>query len=384
MASTVDTQVFTSKDEGRCRPSMLKGAPLVFPKHYPATLNEALHNAATTKEVIVFVDERGNESTLSYSGLLDRATTALGGLQQLGVVPGGKVILQLDELDEFLISFWACVLGGLVPVPVLPFRSADRKDSSFRKLQKIAAQLDSPVILMSNRNAESIKSAHGAAGKESGLLALNGRIATFGEIGKGVVGGITHAAQPEDLAFLQFTSGSTSFPKGTRVTHANVLATIHGLVTSLGVTRSSCLFNWMPYFHDMGIIAGHLMAVVSMCRVIAVKPFTFVRRPMLWLTKIHEHRVSITFSPNFGLKRILEKASPDQLELLDLSCLDVILNGAEPISVQTCNRFLDLLHTHCGLRKECLLAGYGLAEASLAVTIAPRGELFREHILNGT
>ncbi|NOR19457.1 MAG: AMP-binding protein, partial [Xanthomonadales bacterium] len=312
----------------------------------------------------------------------DRATTALGGLQQLGVVPGGKVILQLDELDEFLISFWACVLGGLVPVPVLPFRSADRKDSSFRKLQKIAAQLESPVILMSNRNAEAINNASGASGNGSDLLSLNGRIATFGEIGHGVVDGIAHAAQPDDLAFLQFTSGSTSFPKGTRISHANVLATIHGLITSLEVTRSSCLFNWMPYFHDMGIIAGHLMAVVSMCRGIAVKPFTFVRRPMLWLTKIHEHRVSITFSPNFGLKRILEKAAPDQLEGLDLSCLDVILNGAEPISVQTCNRFLDLLHTHCGLRKECLLAGYGLAEASLAVTIAPRGELLREHILN--
>ena len=87
MATIVDTQVFTGKDEGRCRPSMLKGAPLVFPQDYPATLSEALNNAATTKEVIIFVDERGKESTLSYRGLLDRATTALGGMQQLGVVP---------------------------------------------------------------------------------------------------------------------------------------------------------------------------------------------------------------------------------------------------------------------------------------------------------
>lgn len=362
--------------------SCLKGIPLAFPKNYPVTLSGALHNAARTKNGIIFVNDRGSDSTLTYRGLLDKATVALGSLQKLGAVPGSKIILQLDELDEFLIVFWGCILGGMVPVPVLPFRNADSQDGSFKKLQEIAGQLGEPIILMSDRNAESVRNA--AVAKDSGMapLSLNGRIATFSDIGNSPEKGAIHQAQPDDLAFLQFTSGSTSFPKGTQISHDNVLVTIHSLMTSLDVTRSSCFLNWMPYYHDMGLIAGHLMAVVSACKTIAMKPFTFVRRPLLWLTKIHEHRVSITFSPNFGLKRILEKARPEQLKLLDLSCLDAILNGAEPISAQTSHRFLDLLHTHCGLRKECLMAGYGLAEASLAVTIAPRGQPLKTHILH--
>ncbi|MEQ1591121.1 MAG: beta-ketoacyl synthase N-terminal-like domain-containing protein [Thiobacillaceae bacterium] len=382
MSVEVDAQIRADHDLENSSVSILEGPPLVFPENYPLTLSAALHSAAHTKKQIVFVDDRGGESTLSYRELLDKATLSLGGLQKLGALPGSKVILQLDGLEEFLVIFWACILGGIVPVPVLPFRNATSNDSGFKKLQGIAYQLNDPIILMSDRNADLIRGVTGDKNSSAESLSLNGHVATYGDISNSRVVGVFHQAQPDDLAFLQFTSGSTSFPKGTQISHENVLVTIHSLMTSMGVRDTSCLLNWMPYYHDMGLIAGHLMAVVSMCRVVAMKPFAFVRRPMLWLTKIHEYRVSVTFSPNFGLRRILEKATPELLAPLDLSCLDVILNGAEPISVQTCDRFLDLLNTHCGLRRECMLAGYGLAEASLAVTIAPRGELFRKHFLN--
>lgn len=364
------------------RPAILRGAALQFPDNAPETLTEALSMAAATDQAIVFVNGGNDEDVLSYHDLLQKATTALGALQALGADPGKAVILQLDELDEFLISFWACILGRLVPVPVLPFRNMDAGDSSFTKLQTIAAQLDQPIILMSEKNAQAVRAAEQQAGAANACRLKNCRIDTFNNISHSAKAGIIFRSQPNDLAFLQYTSGSTSFPKGVQISHKNVLSTIYGMSTALGITTSSCLLNWMPFYHDMGIIAGHLMAVVNTCKVVAMKPFTFVRRPLLWLEKINEHRANITFSPNFGLKRILEKARPGDISTLDLSCLDVILNGAEPISVQTSERFLELLSEHCGLNKHCLLAGYGLAEASLAVTIAPRGHTLRKHILN--
>lgn len=362
--------------------SILKGPDFNFPKNYPKTLARALMQAAETDKSIIFIDDKGEERSLSYKQLRQRSLMVLASLQQKGATPGLAVILQLDALDEFLISFWACVLGGLTPVPVLPFRNANPDDSSFQKLQTIASQLNKPFILMSAHNAGSIKKAEQQQDIIDRQLLSGATIATFEEIETCDVDAVIHASKTNDIAFLQYTSGSTSFPKGTQITHANVLATVQSMILVLGVTEQSVMLNWMPYYHDMGIIAGHIMAVVSHCKVIAMRPFTFVRRPIWWLEKIAEHRVSITYSPNFGLKRILEKCKPQQLTHLDLSCLEVILNGAEPISIQTSQRFIDLLHTHCRMPKECLVPGYGLAEASLAVSIAPKNEIMRTHVLN--
>ena len=371
--------------EERCRPgyqpSLLKGQALSYQSGFPPTLSDALRRAARTDRGITFIDDRGQETDVSYASLYQGALIILGTLQSSGVRPGQAVVLQLDELNAFLATFWACILGGHLPVPVLPFRNADPADSSFRKLQRIAGQLDTPLIVMSDRNAAAARSADSDHCDNARLLP-GCRICTFGEISSGVNPGIEGESDPDDLAFLQFTSGSTSFPKGVQISQRNVMATIEGMMERLDVHEESRLLNWMPYYHDMGIIAGHLMAVVGRCNVVAMKPFTFVRRPLLWLSKIHEHRISITFSPNFGLKRVLEKARPDQLESLDLGCLDVILNGAEPISIKTSQRFLDLLNGHCKLSRTCLLAGYGLAEAGLAVSIAPRGQKLHYHRLN--
>jgi acyl-CoA synthetase (AMP-forming)/AMP-acid ligase II/3-oxoacyl-(acyl-carrier-protein) synthase/acyl carrier protein len=362
--------------------SLLCGPPLAIPSDSPQTLSAALQRAALSGKGQIFVDDRGGEQLVSYQELLDLARLALTGLRTLGARPGQSVVLQLDDLKEFLVSFWACVLGGLHPVPVLPFRNADPGDSSFKKLQKIAGQLESPFILMSANNARAFHRSVAEKPVDADLSFPDCQVETFADISNSTVKADIHVSQPDDLAFLQYTSGSTSFPKGVQLSHKNVLATIHAMSGTLEVDESSCLLNWMPYYHDLGIIAGHLMAVVGQCKVVAIKPFTIVRRPLQWLQKIHEHRVSITFSPNFGFKRVMEKATPAQLEGLDLSCLKAIVNGAEPISVQTCNRFLELLAKHCRLSVECMLPGYGLAEASLAVTSAPLGDFFRKHILN--
>ena len=380
------TSGYSKKNDAKSdQGSILKGPEFKFPSKYPKTLSRALSQAAETAQSIVFLDDRGEEKPVTYKSLKENAEQVLASLQKMGVQPGKAVVLQLDGLEEFLTSFWACVLGGLVPVPVLPFRNANTEDGSFRKLQTIVTELDHPFILMADHNAKLIDKAKQEEWEKSvvsNTFLNNATITTFSEIEKCDQDAVIFSAKADDIAFLQYTSGSTSFPKGTQITNANVLATVQSMILALEVDESSVMLNWMPYYHDMGIIAGHIMAVVSCCKVIAMRPFTFVRRPIWWLEKIAEHRVSITFSPNFGLKRILEKCNAKQLTHLDLSCLKVILNGAEPISIQTSHRFVDFLHTHCAMPKECLTAGYGMAEASLAVSISPLDEVMRTHVLN--
>ena len=378
---TARTRSKKSRSKGEQR-SVLKGPDFNFPKKYPKTLSRALIQAAETKQSMIFIDDRGEEKALTYNQLKVNAEQALASLQKMGIQSGRSVVLQLDDLEEFLTSFWACVLGGLVPVPVLPFRNANVDDSSFRKLKTIVSELEAPFILMADHNAELIEKALQQKNLIDNDFLNDATITTFSAIEKCDRDAEIFSSKTNDIAFLQYTSGSTSFPKGTQITNANVLATVQSMIMALDINESSVMLNWMPYYHDMGIIAGHIMAVVSCCKVIAMRPFTFVRRPIWWLEKIAEHRVSITFSPNFGLKRILEKCKPKQLTHLDLSCLKVILNGAEPISIQTSHRFVDLLHTHCAMPRECLVAGYGMAEASLAVSIAPLGEVMRTHVLN--
>ena len=160
--------------------SILKGSDFKFPKKYPKTLSRALLQAAETDKSIIFVDDKSEEKSLSYKQLKLNALHVLASLQQKGAKPGTAVVLQLDALDEFLTTFWACVLGGLIPVPVLPFRNANFDDSSFRKLQTITSELDKPFILMSSHNAGVIEKAE----QQQDLINLQfldeSTIATFG------------------------------------------------------------------------------------------------------------------------------------------------------------------------------------------------------------
>jgi acyl-CoA synthetase (AMP-forming)/AMP-acid ligase II/aryl carrier-like protein len=188
--------------------------------------------------------------------------------------------------------------------------------------------------------------------------------------------GRLHRPDPEDLAFIQFSSGSTSEPKGVMLTHGNLIANIAGATVVGKYTDQDISLSWMPLTHDMGLIGFYLVKFASRGHINLMPTDLFVRRPLLWLQLASKKRVTLTCSPNFGYRHFLKVLNGRRLENVDLSCIRSIYNGAEPISVQLCNEFMQTL-AYTGLKHHAMYPVYGLAEACLAVAFPETGADYR-------
>ena len=179
-------------------------------------------------------------------------------------------------------------------------------------------------------------------------------------------------AQPQDVAFTQYSSGSTSTPKGIVLTHANLMANVHGVSTAAAFTDSDVSLSWMPLTHDMGLIGFHIIMFANRVDTHLMATELFVRRPLLWLQTAARVRASILCSPNFGYRHYLKVLGERPVGTLDLSAVRLIFNGAEPISVELCDEFMTRL-APTGLKRTAMYPVYGLAEASLAVSFPQPG-----------
>ncbi len=180
------------------------------------------------------------------------------------------------------------------------------------------------------------------------------------------------APEPHDIAFLQYTSGSTSEPKGVAVSHANLLANLEMIRCALGNTSQSTYVNWVPLYHDMGLILNALQTlyVGSLCVLMA--PNAFTQRPLNWLRAIHDYRAEVGCSPNFGYDLCVSRYRADQMQGVDLSCWKVALNGAEPVHAETIDRFIETFAGH-GFNAGAVFPAYGMAEATLLISGGRRG-----------
>src|SRR5262249_40669816 len=154
------------------------------------------------------------------------------------------------------------------------------------------------------------------------------------------------APLPEDVALLQYTSGSTSAPKGVMVSHANLLANLTMIETAFGNTGSSTYVSWVPLYHDMGLVINVLQTlyVGSLCVLLA--PVAFIQRPLTWLRAISDYRAEVAVAPNFGFDLCVERYRAEQMEGIDLSCWRLALNGAEPVRAETIHRFTATFAPH--------------------------------------
>lgn len=186
--------------------------------------------------------------------------------------------------------------------------------------------------------------------------------------------GQEYEAHPENIAFIQFSSGSTGDPKGVVLTHDNLVTNIFQMIKGSNANKDDCFLSWMPLTHDMGIIGMHLVPSMLGALQYLMPTSVFIRRPTLWLAKVDEHNITITSSPNFGYSYFLMHFKPEIAKHWDLSHVRLILNGAEPISPNLCKQFLDALSIY-KLSRTAMFPVYGLAEASLGVTFPPLEEV---------
>jgi acyl-CoA synthetase (AMP-forming)/AMP-acid ligase II len=172
---------------------------------------------------------------------------------------------------------------------------------------------------------------------------------------------------PDDIAFVQYSSGSTSEPKGVALTHRNLLTNIGAIAHGIKLTETDSGLSWMPLTHDMGLIGFHLTPFVMNVEHYLMPTALFVRRPQLWLAAASEKKATVLCSPNFGYRHFLKTFKADKSSTLDLKAVRILFNGAEPISVGLCEEFLTAMQPF-GLRRSAMFPVYGLAEASLAAT----------------
>jgi acyl-CoA synthetase (AMP-forming)/AMP-acid ligase II/acyl carrier protein len=338
---------------------------------YP-TLTAMLDDRARGDGAIVYLEGEGAEKTLGLADLKRRALGILFHLQRVGAKPGDHLILHVASNEQFIDAFWACLYGGIVPVPVAVGISDEHK----HKLLRIARQLGQPFLYTDKKLRERLATFAATTGEPEAWTALKPRTFLIDALDDISRAGTPAELSPEQTAFIQFSSGSTSEPKGVVLTHRNILANAEGARQAAGFCEQDVSLSWMPLTHDMGLIGFHLIMMYAGARQHLMPTDLFVRRALLWLKWSSAKRVTVTCSPNFGYRHCLKALGDKTLENHDLSSIRLLFNGAEPISVELAEEFLDRLAPY-GLRRTAMFPVYGLAEASLAVSFPPVDTLYR-------
>ena len=335
------------------------------------TLADALHAAAETDAQITFVEGAEQRTEVPVGELRRDALVLLGSFQRSGLKPGDELIVHVTDNRRFLEAFWACILGGFVPVPL----ALGISDEHRLKLVRVFERLANPRLYTDEKTLARLDAfageddAPGAQGfkrmREQTILCSAGAPPSGAP-------GIPVNPSSDDLAFIQFSSGSTSEPKGVMLTHRNVLTNVRAIIAGAGLNSSDKTLSWMPLSHDMGMIGFHLTPLLLAGDQVLIPTDLFVRRPAIWVLSASETGATLLCSPNFGYKHLLKALDRRDPGALDLSRVRLIFNGAEPISVGLCAEFLDRMAVF-GLRPESMFPVYGLAEASVAVSFPPVG-----------
>jgi acyl-CoA synthetase (AMP-forming)/AMP-acid ligase II len=329
-----------------------------------ATLVDLLEHNRSVDRTVCYLEGENVERRLPYGEVHTRALGILYQLQAMGAQRGDKLIIFLNDNEQFLDAFWAAVCGGIIPVPL----SVGLNDEHRHKLLRVARRLGAPLLYTDAKNLQRLEALSAQVG-ESGLFAsLKARSFLVESITDISRAGKLYRPAADDLAMIQFSSGSTSEPKGVMLTHGNLMANCEAVTAVSKLCETDVSLSWMPLTHDMGLIGFYLMQFANRVQINLMPTDLFVRRPLLWLQIASRKRVTITCSPNFGYRHFLKVLGGRRIEDLDLSSIRLIFNGAEPISVQLCNEFINALD-HTGLRRRAMYPVYGLAEASLAVTL---------------
>jgi fatty-acyl-CoA synthase len=313
------------------------------------------------------VHEKQPARFLAYAEMYRRAQRCAAALQGLGVARGDRVGLILPDSAEFIDCIYGAMLAGAIAVPIYPPMNLGQFDSYLANTTHILRQAGCSVVITDAQVrpilGKLMTSVPGLRAIETYTSALQGVPAAAEPTGVRV--------RPDDVAFLQFTSGSTSRPKGVALTHANLMANIAAIGGGIHISGDSTGVSWLPLYHDMGLIGFVFTPVVYATRsLVFIPPLMFLKRPAVWLRQLSEQRAAITFAPNFAYGLATARIKDSEIEGVDLSHLRVAGCGAEPIQSGTLRGFAERFAGH-GFRATSFLPCYGMAEHSLAITFVP-------------
>jgi amino acid adenylation domain-containing protein len=328
--------------------------------------------AASTPDDLAFTyldfEVRPGERTLSYAQLA-AGTRAVAARLADHVTSGERALLLYPPGLDYIVAFLGCLRAGVIAVPAYPPDLA-RLARTLPRLRAIAADAEIGVVL-TTRPIAGLADAMLAQAPElarARWLPTDGLDATEGLSWR------DRPANPRAPAFLQYTSGSTSSPRGVVLSHDNLMANQVMIQARFGHRAGDVVAGWLPLYHDMGLIGNVLQPLYLGLQCVLMAPHAFLQRPTRWLETITRFRATTSGGPNFAYDLCVRKVADDELEALDLSCWRVAFNGAEPIRAATLARFADRF-APCGFRREAFFPCYGLAEATLLVTGGPAGRV---------
>ncbi len=329
----------------------------------PRTLVQSLQRrAAQTPDQLAlrFLAESAEHSVvLSYRDLDQRARTIAAALQANAEL-GDRAVLLFPSGPDYVAAFFGCLYAGVIAVPAYPPESTRRHHQE--RLLSIIADAEPRLLLTIASLAD------GLAQIENAPPVLS--VDNLESAGNWVAPDL----QPDDIAFLQYTSGSTALPKGVQVSHGNLVANEVLIRRGFGIDLNpdDVIVSWLPLYHDMGLIGGLLQPIFSGVPCVLMSPAYFLGRPLRWLEAISEYGGTISGGPDFAYRLCSERVSESALERLDLSKWRVAYSGSEPIRLDTLERFAEKFAV-CGFTPDNFFASYGLAEATLFVAGGTRG-----------
>lgn len=299
-------------------------------------------------------------SSITFSELAQRAQ-AIAAHLQMRTQRGDRVLLVYGPSLDYIVSFFACIYAGVVAVPALP----PTNGRTLQRLQLIADDAQPRVAMATAAVFQRVSKLE----SDTALTKHALEWLTSDELPAGTPHWIDPGIDGNDIAFLQYTSGSTGAPKGVKVSHANILANVQAIHAAFSMQESDTIVSWLPPHHDMGLIGKILYPVYAGCHCVQFPPAAFLMRPHRWLQAISTFQARITAAPNFAYELCVDKISEEKRKSLDLSSLQYMLNGAEPIRPGTVRRFVETF-SECGLRPDVVTPVYGLAESTLLVSHA--------------
>jgi 1-acyl-sn-glycerol-3-phosphate acyltransferase len=306
-------------------------------------------------------DDRATAWT--YARLLEEARRVGAGLQDEGIEPGQSVAIMLPTSLEFFASYFGILLAGAVPVPIYPPVRLAQLGDHMRRQAGVLTSAEARLLV-------TVPEAKPLGTLLKGQVPTLKRVVTFADLAESGGTLAPVARTPDDIAFLQYTSGSTGNPKGVILTHANLLANVRAMGRAAGATASDVFVSWLPLYHDMGLIGAWLCTQYFAIPLVVMSPLDFLARPTRWLWAIHRYRGTLSAAPNFAYEICATKLDERDLEGLDLSSWRWAFNGAEPVSPETMDRFAARFAPH-GLDPRALAPVYGLAECALDLAFPP-------------
>lgn len=333
------------------------------------TLVEALqwHAVANPTRIhIHLLIEQDQTISITYRELYDDASKVADALASHGVRPSDTVSLMLPTGRDFFVAFMGILLSGAVPVPIYPPARLNQIEDHLLRQKGILSNARAVAMI-------TVDQAKPVARILQGQVASLRFVATVADLSSRAAAHRERVSiQSEDLAFIQYTSGSTGNPKGVMLTHANLLASIRAMRKGLDVTSRDVFVSWLPLYHDMGLIGAWLGSLYCAYTLVIMSPLAFLARPVRWLQAIHRFGGTLSAAPNFAYELCASRIDDRDLAGLDLSTWRLALNGAEPVSHATIERFI-ARYAPFGFPRSAMLPVYGLAESTLGVTFPELG-----------